>query len=126
MAGFAEVDDVFDGELLHGFAAVGSTAAATEGLIEVGGVFAGGDPDGGAVVFRFESRGAGDLADVADGVLVGGGVPVESSPFFRRDVCRMNEDRDVLGIERMAVGAAVLLPEVVVVEFDFVRVIFCG
>jgi hypothetical protein len=121
MGELAEVDDLVDGEGLHGVAAVGSAASGAELLIEKGSMFARGDPDCGTVVFGLEGPGAGDLADVADGVLMGGGVPVEGLVFFgvfEVKACGVDEDGDVFGVEGVAVGAAVGLPEMVVVELD--------
>ena len=72
-------------------------------------MLAGRDKDGGAVLLGMEGGGAGDLADVADGVLVGSGVPVESLPFCGGEIGagRGDEDGYVLGVEGMWVRAAV-------------------
>ena len=64
-------------------------------------MFTGGDPDGGAAVFGMERGGTGDLADVADGVLVGGGVPVDGLPLGGVGVGGVDENGDVFGVERI-------------------------
>ena len=69
--------------------------------------------------FRVKGRGASDLADIAHGVFVSSGVPVEGLPLGRRKIATgsANEHRYMLCIERMAMTSAIPLPEVVVVNF---------
>ena len=72
------------------------------------------------MVLRLKRGGACDLAGIAHGVFMSGGIPIEGMPFA--GICVMaaplEEGGDVLGVERMADAAAILAPQVVIVNFD--------
>src|ERR1700721_835829 len=80
MGRFAKIDELCGSEGGHVLAAIGSAASFAERLIQIRSMFAGRDPDAGAGVLGVQGGCAGDLADVANGVFMGGGVPVESFP----------------------------------------------
>src|ERR1700733_2176784 len=125
MGRFAKIDELCGSEGGHVLAAIGSAASFAERLIQIGSMFAGRDPDAGAGVLGVQGGSACDLADVANGIFMGGGVPVESFPScgseigagagfrvgggFRfgsgSGVGGADEDGDVLGVEKVTVGA---------------------
>lgn len=120
MGGLAEVDDSGGGKRHQIDALIRAATGVADGWVEVRGVLAGGDEDFWAVLLGMKGGGAGDLTDIANSVLVGRSVPIEGLPLRGGGVGGRgggDEDGDVLGVERMAVGAAVALPEMVVVDF---------
>ncbi len=81
MGMLSQVDDLRMGEPVHVEAAVGAASGWAKELIEVGSVFSGGYPYGCTFVLSLECGSAGDLADIADGLFVRGGVPEDGLPF---------------------------------------------
>ena len=69
------------------------------------------------MVFGLDSRCACDLADIADGLLVSGGVPVCDLP--RAGGLLTKQGGDVFSVEGMAVFATIPAPEMVEVDFHF-------
>ena len=119
MARFAKIDELCGSEGGHALAAIGSATFLAERLVQIRSMFAGRDPDAGAGVLGVQCGRVGDLTYVANGVLMSGGVPVESLPGCGREigVGALDEDGDVLGIKKVAVRAAIDAPEMVVVHF---------
>src|SRR6185312_2712211 len=115
----AEVDQVRDVERRHIVAAIVAATGPAKRFVQVRRMFARRNPHGGAVFFGVQRGRTGNLADVADCVFVRGGEPVIRLPTCGVEVraIGMDERRNVLGIERVAMCAAIGAPQMVVVDF---------
>ena len=103
-------------------AAVGAAAVIADGFAQEGGMFTCGDPDVWSARLGVEGFGSCDLARVTEGVFVCGGIPIPGLPCS--GAVLDDQSGDVLGVKCVACLAAVLAPEIVIMQLDGIGV--CG
>ena len=81
MIGLTQVDDFALRECDHINALVGAASPMAQPLIQIRSVFSRRYPHLRSVLLGVQRRRPGDLAHIADRVLVGGGIPVECLPI---------------------------------------------
>src|SRR5260370_30042382 len=125
MAWFSKVDEVSGSKSLHVLAFVRAASPLTQRFVEIGSMFAGRDPDFCATIFGVKGGRASNLAHIADSVFMGCSVPVDRLPRGRREVTAgcANENRHMLGIERVTMTSTISPPEMVVVNLGSWRIV---
>src|SRR6266702_2420655 len=105
----------------HFLATVRTASAVAEGLIQVRSMFVRRYPHLRAVIVRVKCGCAGNLAHIADGVLVSRCIPIHRLPSGGYQIALrcLHESGDVLRIERVAMPATVSPPEMITVDFNY-------